>query len=121
MTSFLSAVRTRKRSALNAEALDGHLSAACCHLANISYRLGQETQPDAIQDRLRANPELVDAFERCREHLRANSVDLGKTPLALGPWLTFDSAQEQFTGELADRANPLLRREYREPFAVPAV
>ena len=67
------------------------------------------------------NPERLDAFERCREHLRTNGVDLGTTSSVLGPWLTFDPQREQFVGEFAEQADPLLRREYREPFVVPKV
>ena len=52
MTSFLSAVRSCKRAELTAAALEGHLSAACCHLANISYRLGQQARPEAVQERV---------------------------------------------------------------------
>jgi hypothetical protein len=121
MNSFLNAVRNRKRSLLTAEALEGHLSTGCCHLANISYRLGQSTGLEPIQERLRANAELLDAFERSREHLRANQVDLSTTPSVLGPWLTFDPDRERFVGPSAEEGNRLVRREYREPFAVPEV
>jgi hypothetical protein len=38
--NFLSAVRSRKHTDLNADILEGHLSSALCHLGNISYRLG---------------------------------------------------------------------------------
>ena len=34
---------------------------------------------------------MADAFERCREYLRENGVDLGATPATLGPWVTFDA------------------------------
>ena len=40
--NFIQAVRSRKPSDLNAEVLEGHLSAALCHMGNISYRLGKE-------------------------------------------------------------------------------
>ncbi len=40
--NFIAAVRSRKVEDLNADILEGHYSAALCHLANISYRLGQE-------------------------------------------------------------------------------
>lgn len=46
--NFIAAIRSRKASDLNADILDGHLSAALCHMANISHRLGAERQPDAI-------------------------------------------------------------------------
>lgn len=37
-----------------------------------------------------------------------------------GPWLEIDSEKEQFvSGFNFERANELLRREYREPFVVP--
>jgi hypothetical protein len=121
MTSFLDAVRSRNRALLTAEALEGHRSTGCCHLANISYRLGQPAGLEPIQERLRANPELLDAFERSREHLHANGVELGATPSALGPWLAFDPDEERFVGASAEQANRLLRREYRDPFVVPKV
>jgi len=68
-----------------------------------------------------ANSQLSDAFERCRDHLRANGVDIGKTPVVLGPWVTMDSDQETFVGEFADGANELSKRTYREPFIVPEI
>ena len=40
--SFLQAVRSRKPEDLNANAETAHYSAALCHLANISYRLGEQ-------------------------------------------------------------------------------
>jgi predicted dehydrogenase len=39
--NFLKAVRSRKRSDLNCDILEGHVSATLCHLANASYRLGR--------------------------------------------------------------------------------
>jgi predicted dehydrogenase len=121
LTSFLRAIRSRKISDLAAEALEGHRSTTCCHMANVSYRLGQPSKPEAIQESFRANSELLDAFERCREHLRANNVDLGTTPAVLGPWVTFDAEKKQFVGEFAQRANALSQRQYRSPFVVPKV
>jgi len=37
----------------------------------------------------------------------------------IGPELTFDPAAERFTGDHAEAANKLLRRDYRAPFVVP--
>jgi predicted dehydrogenase len=39
--NFIEAVQSRKPELLNAEILEGYLSSALCHLANISYRLGR--------------------------------------------------------------------------------
>ncbi|HCO96567.1 MAG TPA: dehydrogenase, partial [Phycisphaerales bacterium] len=53
------------------------------------------------------------------EHLSLHDVDLNKTPMTLGPWLTMDSGTERFTGEFSDQANMYLSRNYRAPFTVP--
>ena len=39
--NFLKAVRSRKRTDLNCDILEGHISATLCHMANTSYRLGR--------------------------------------------------------------------------------
>jgi predicted dehydrogenase len=119
LANFVAAVRSRKASDLAADALQGHLSAACFHMANISHRLGRQTPPEAIRSSIEGNGELTDAFERCREYLRENGVDLGATLATLGPWVTFDPKEEQFVREFAGEANKLARRSYREPFVVP--
>ncbi len=119
LSHFVSAVGSRKTSDLAAEALQGHLSAACCHMANISYRLGKQSKPEAIREKLQGRGELSDAFERCQEYLRANGVDLGVTPATVGPWVTFDAKEERFVQEFAGPANELSQRDYRKPFVVP--
>jgi hypothetical protein len=121
VANFVDAVRSRKAGHLVAEALEGHLSATCCHLANISYRLGRQTPTGAIRETIQANGQQRDAIERCIEYLRNNGVDLEATPAVLGPWLTFDPKRERFTGQFADQANALLRRACRAPFVVPEI
>lgn len=121
MSNFVAAVRNRKANELAAEAQVGHYSTACCHMANVSYRLGKPARPDVIKETIHASHELSDAFERCREYLRENEVNLDTTPATLGPWVTFDPQKEQFVGEHAKEANALSRREYRQPFAVPKI
>jgi hypothetical protein len=49
--NFVEAVRTRNRSALNAEIRETHISTALCHLGNISYRLGRELRFDPAAER----------------------------------------------------------------------
>lgn len=121
LSNFLAAVRSRKSGDLVAEALEGHRSAACCHLANISHRLGKKSAPEAIHEAIHSNHELLDAFERCRGYLRENGVDLATTPAVLGPWVTFDSKQERFVQDFAESAHVLSQREYRAPFVVPTL
>jgi predicted dehydrogenase len=121
LSHFIAAVRSRKTSDLAAEAMDAHLSAACCHLPNVSHRLGKQAAPEAIREPIRGNPEMLDAFDRCREYLRENSIDLSATPAVLGPWVTFDAKQERFVNDFAKQANALSQRPYRKPFAVPKI
>jgi hypothetical protein len=119
LANFLAAVRSRNARDLHAEALEGHYSAACAHMANTSYRLGKQLPPQTIQESIQGNTELADAFERCRDYLRSNGVDLQTTHAVSGPWVTLDPQQERFVGDFAEEANRLSRRSYREPFVVP--
>jgi predicted dehydrogenase len=119
--NFLKAVRSRNVQELNAPVAEGHLSSALCHLGNISYRRGHAASPAEIRERLGSGSwrdEALATFERTREHLAANGVDLDRTPLTLGPLLRLDPSQERFQEDPS--ANALLTRAYRAPFVVPA-
>ena len=121
MANFLRAVREGKREILNAEILEGHQSTALCHLANISYRLGRPATPAAIRKRLEgmAQPEArLETFERVKQYLADNQIDIGKSQLTLGASLEVDSERERLIGNAA--ANAFLTRQYRKPFAVPS-
>ncbi len=119
LANFFAAVRSRKAGELAAEAVEGHRSVVGCHLANLSHRLGQTATPEAIRERIKASRELSDAFGRCQEYLLKNGVDLDATPATLGPWVTFDPAEERFVDEFAAEARALSRREDRPPFVIP--
>ncbi|HPC96645.1 MAG TPA: Gfo/Idh/MocA family oxidoreductase [Sedimentisphaerales bacterium] len=117
--NFINAVRSRKVSDLNGDIEIGHLSAALCHMANTSHRLGKKATVDEILQAVGNNEEMFDSFSRMVEHLVANEVDLEKEPITLGPVLTMDADREQYVGEYSDMANMYLKRNYREPFIVP--
>jgi predicted dehydrogenase len=117
--SFLHALRTRKVEDLNAPVEHGHHSSALCHLANISYRLGERVPFQRAARALGDNREVVQTFDNLRENLRAVGMQLEETMYRLGRTLAFDAAQERFVGEGADLANPFLSRPYRKPFIVP--
>lgn len=117
--NFIEAVRSRKQEDLNAEILEGHYSAALCHLGNISYRLGHEVpfsqKPEGFPD----NPQVDESIETIKKNLvSALDVDLSKARYTLGPKLAFDATKEKFVDNPA--ADALLTRKYREPFVVPA-
>ena len=115
--NWIAAVRSRDPKHLNAEVLQGHLSAGLTHTGNISYRLGANKQPGEIKEALQSNKQLTEAFDRMAGHLDANGVDIAKDNLQLGLPLKFDPQQERFIGN--DSANALLTRQYRAPFVVP--
>jgi predicted dehydrogenase len=118
--NFIKAVRSRDVSDLNADILDGHISSALCHLGNISYRLGSQTNiADARHqlESLNTRDAVMETFDRTAQHLKDNNVDLGKAKLQWGKRLAFDAAKEKFKADPA--ADEMLSRKYREPFVVP--
>ena len=103
---------------LHCDIAEGHLSAALCHLANISYRLGVETPMAADVGCFAGSTEATEALGRMKEHLKKNDIDLAKAVGRVGPKLTIDPKTQQFTGGTADlaKANALLTRDYRKGF-----
>ena len=116
-SNFIKAVRSRKVSDLNADILEGHLSAAISHQANISYQLGKTKSPDEVRDAVKNEKGVAEALGRMEEHLVANNVDLKTATLTLGPVLEMNPKTERFTN--SEAANKLLTREYRKGFVVP--
>jgi predicted dehydrogenase len=118
--NFVDAVKARDPKILRADILEGHLSCAHSHLANISYYLGQPAPVTDIRktlDTLKTNEDAADCLDRTIKHLAANNVDLSKTPLTLGPMLKIDPQTETVQDNSA--ACAMLTREYRKPFVVP--
>jgi predicted dehydrogenase len=115
--NFLDAMRSRRRSDLNADIEEGHLSSALCHLGNISYRLGSKQPFNKKTKAFGDSKEAYETFGRFEEHLAANGVVLQETSYRLGPMLRIEQDRERFVGNR--KANALLTREYRAPFVVP--
>jgi predicted dehydrogenase len=116
--NFIAAVRSRNQSDLNADILEGHYSAALCHLANISYRLGEQVPFNSRTKAFGDNKEAYETLARMEEHLsKKNGLKLDGLEYRLGRKLTVDPSTESFHGD-AD-ANKLLTRHYRKPFEVP--
>jgi len=115
--NFIKAVRSRNSGELHAEILEGHLSSALCHTGNISYRLGQQSSPGEIREKIKGDRDAVNTFDRMATHLAANDVDLEKSKATLGVFLKMNPKTEKFIHN--SKADALLRREYRKPFVVP--
>jgi len=119
--NFLKAVRSRQRTDLNADILEGHQSTALCQIGNISWRLGRPVSLREIQEalgRLKVHENVRETLDRTAEHLRENKVDLEQTKLTLGALLQPDPEREVFLSN--PRADAFLTREYRKPFVVPS-
>ena len=89
----------------------GHLSSALAHIGNISWRTGQPGDANPYK-----TPAAEDAYNRMILHLEANNIDTVATPLLLGRHLTMDPKAERFTGEGSEKANALLKEDYRKGF-----
>ena len=119
--NFIDALRSRKTDDLNAPILDGHYGAVMCHMVNISYRLGKQASVDEIKQRMIDHEDVRDTIESIESQLSANGIDLKAKPLVMGPKLSFDPKQEQFTGAMAKKANVLVKDNYRKGFEFPKV
>ena len=117
--NFINACRSRRVDDLHADILEGHLSSGLCHTGNISHRLGQKEAPDAILEKIKGDKLGAESFERMKEHLAKNEVDLSKDKLTLGVSLKMDGKTERFIDN--DDANAMLKNKYREPFVVPEI
>ena len=121
--NFIKAVRRRDASILKAPIEQGHISSTCCHLGNISYRLGAPATPGRIKAAIKNSDLAGRIFDSIAEHLKANEVDLRKNAATLGPLMTVDTANEEIigldgSGTLA-AVKKLAHGTYRKPFVMP--
>lgn len=122
--NFVKAVRSGKHTDLNCDVEEGHLSAAICHLGNISYRLGTKaSMADSIKV-FDGCADATEAFGRMKQHITDNKVELKDALGLVGPKLTIDPKTEKFTaatgGADVKKANDMLFREYRKGFDISA-
>jgi predicted dehydrogenase len=116
--NFIAAVRSRRRDDLNADIEVGHYSAALCHLANISYRLGERVPFDTQTKAFGDNKDAYETLARLENHLsKGNGLKLDGLEYRLGRKLTVDAQAEAFVDD--PEADQLLTRVYRPPFVVP--
>jgi predicted dehydrogenase len=115
--NFIACVRSRRPQDLDAHIQEAHYSAALCHLANISYRLGHDESFGAKLAQFGDEEEVHKTFDWFKEMLTGIGVELDRTTYRLGRLLKFDPQKEKFVD--APEADRLLTREYRAPYVVP--
>ena len=103
--NFIDAVRAGDAGLLAADAHEGHLSAALCHLGNDSVRQGREQPAVDVAGKARWLPEVSEAWERVQTHLERNQLPLASTPMSVGKLLR----------PAVEGCSP---RAYRAPFLV---
>ena len=121
--NFIKCLRARTPESNKAPAIEGHRSALCFHLPNLSYRVGREMKPADLADQFKADKTAQDVVERFASHVGGHVDDPATWTATVGPWLTFDPKAEKVTGPFAEQANALLKGpaggKYRAPFVVP--
>ncbi len=116
--NFIAAVRSRRTADLNADILEGHYSSALGHLANISYRLGENVPFSPRTRALGDNKDALEALARMEEHLgQGHKLKLDAMPVRVGRKLDIDVSGETILRD--NEASRLLTRDYRAPFVVP--
>ena len=82
-SNFTAAIKTRQQSDLNCPVLEGHYSAALCHLANISYRMGEPIPLGVRGAAMTSDMDMAEAFGRFEEHLATQLGELKKASKGL--------------------------------------
>jgi predicted dehydrogenase len=115
--SFFNAMRSRKAEDVNCDAEVAHYSAALCHLANASFRMGKAGTFAQAQKEAGNQKQVAEALEKINANCQAVNVKVTGNAYQIGPELAFDPKKEQFVDSPA--ADKLLTRVYRKPFVVP--
>jgi hypothetical protein len=58
-------------------------------------------------------------MQQMLEHLAAHGVDPNDQALRMSHWMQLDTKTGRFVGQYADQANALIKRQYRNGYAVP--
>ena len=117
--NFIDCVRSRDASALNTDVEMGNYSTGWCNLANIAFQAGDKYSTEAAEELAKQVPEWGSLHEEMKLHLAAHDVPMSQ--LSLSPMLEFNVDEAKFSGAGADKANPLLKRQYRAPYVVPEI
>lgn len=117
--NFLDALIAHDRTIQNSEIALGNCVTGWCNLANIAFRIGKPFTYQAA-DFYKNNTcgMWTTLLERMESQFGNYGLSLEKDAV-LSPVLTVDQATGRFTGEGAEQANALLKREYRKGFEVP--
>ena len=113
--NFIDAIRAGDASILNADVVVGNHSTGWCNLANIAYRCGANFKQDDLTQVKQSTWRGL--LKQTEDHLAQHGLTITDEAMRLSPMLTLNK-DGLFEGENADKANALLKREYREGYEV---
>ena len=118
--SFIAAVRAGDPSMANGNAAEAHNGSVLGHLMNNSYRLGKRVPFNVRAGQFGGNVDATRHFVKLHS-IMANKVGIpkDKEKYVVGPTLEFDPVKEQHSGEMAERANELLKNPNNKGFEIP--
>lgn len=118
--NFIDAVRAHDSSILTAEVELHNQVAAWCNFANIAYRIGKPYQQKNAEVLFgKTDGRWEELLTNMSDLVGSNGITMENSEIVLSDMLTYDEKAGKFTGESAEAANALLKREYRKGFEVP--
>ena len=112
--AFIAACRAGNPQMANGNAHDAHYGCVLGHLMNNSYRLGEKVPFDVKSGRFGDNADAAEHFAKLHSIMTDGvGVPVDGNQYTVGPMLTFDPKTEKHIGDLADKANKLLKDRNR--------
>ena len=121
-SNFIEAVRNQDRNTLNCPLELGVKAGELFHMANLSYRSGFPAEPTQINEYFEGSEVGEATWSALQSNFERNGIDLTKTPLTLGAWMSLKKSGKQL--KVHDPASELVAqslfkpRPYRAPFRV---
>lgn len=120
--SFIAACRAGDPSMANGNVHDAHYGCVLGHLINNSYRLGTKMPFNVKSGQFGDNPDAYEHFAKLHDIMsKGVGIPEDGNEYTVGPWLSFDPATEQHTGDNAELAKPLLKDANRPGFEIPEI
>ena len=118
--SFTAACRAADPSMANGNVDDAHYGCVLGHLMNNSYRLGEKVPFNAKAAKFGDDKDAAEHFGRLHDVMEKGvGIAQNGENYIVGPWLLFDAEKEAHIGNLASKANSLMKEENRKGYQVP--
>lgn len=119
--NFIDCCRSRSVKDLNTDVELGNYSTGWCNLANIAFQAGDTYSAGEAKELAADIPTWGALHDEMKSHVAAHGVKMDGGEIQLSGMLEMDPETEQFVGAGSEKANGLLKREYRAPYEVPEV